>query len=238
MGQLEMFVTLSIFQRHSMIKLNYFIIFFTCYLLSHLSFANEITNQRELKNKIYNFSSRNVDVDMSTKWSLTGLYLEKYSDNYTFIKNPKLKLFNSNLITNISSETAIDPNGNMDEIYLKSNVFVNRNNSSTGDNVKLYTSYAIFYLPKNLIETDKDVTIITSDSTTTGNGLSANLDSGLITILSNVERIVKGGSQLQTIKGNQMIYNTKTDKWVVKNKPANQLKRSIEKKVTTTFDLN
>tara|TARA_Y100000591_G_scaffold229949_1_gene200962 strand:+ start:6334 stop:6999 length:666 start_codon:yes stop_codon:yes gene_type:complete len=221
-----------------MIKLNYFIIFFTCYLLSHLSFANEITNQRELKNKIYNFSSRNVDVDMSTKWSLTGLYLEKYSDNYTFIKNPKLKLFNSNLITNISSETAIDPNGNMDEIYLKSNVFVNRNNSSTGDNVKLYTSYAIFYLPKNLIETDKDVTIITSDSTTTGNGLSANLDSGLITILSNVERIVKGGSQLQTIKGNQMIYNTKTDKWVVKNKPANQLKRSIEKKVTTTFDLN
>ena len=221
-----------------MIKLNYFIIFFTCYLLSHLSFANEITNQRELKNKIYNFSSRNVDVDMSTKWSLTGLYLEKYSDNYTFIKNPKLKLFNSNLITNISSETAIDPNGNMDEIYLKSKVFVNRNNSSTGDNVKLYTSYAIFYLPKNLIETDKDVTIITSDSTTTGNGLSANLDSGLITILSNVERIVKGGSQLQTIKGDQMIYNTKTDKWVVKNKPANQLKRSIEKKVTTTFDLN
>ena len=233
-----MFVTLSIFQRHLMIKLNYFIISFSCLLLSHLSFANEITNQRELKNKIYNFSSKNVDVDMSTKWSLTGLYLEKYSDNYTFIKNPKLKLFNSNLITNISSETAIDPNGNMDEIYLKNNVFVNRNNSSTGDSVKLYTSYAIFYLPKNLIETDKDVTIITSDSTTTGNGLSANLDSGLITILSNVERIVRGGSQLQTIKGNQMIYNTKTDKWVVKNKPANQLKRSIKNKVTTTFDLN
>ena len=66
---------------------------------------------------------------MSTKWSLTGLYLEKYDDNYTFIKNPKLKMFNSNLITNISSETAIDPTGEMSEIYLKSNVLVNRNNS-------------------------------------------------------------------------------------------------------------
>tara|TARA_Y100000022_G_scaffold123384_1_gene106882 strand:- start:166 stop:693 length:528 start_codon:yes stop_codon:yes gene_type:complete len=175
---------------------------------------------------------------MSTKWRLTGLYLEKYSDDYTFIKNPKLKLFNSNLVTNISSETAIDPKGNMDEIYLKSNVFVNRNNSYTGDNVKLYTSYAIFYLPKNLIETDQDVTIITSDSTTTGNGLSANLDSGLITILSNVERIVSDGNQLQSIKGNQMIYNTKTGKWLVKNKPASELKRSIENKVTTTFNLN
>ena len=30
-------------------------------------------------------------------------------------------------------------------------------------------------LPKDLVETDRDVTIITSDSPTTGNGLSANL---------------------------------------------------------------
>jgi len=220
-----------------MIKFNLLIIFFSFLLSSHFLFADNTTNQRELKNKIHNFSSKNVDVDMSTKWRLTGLYLEKYNDNYTFIKNPKLKLFNSNLITNISSETAIDPRGDMDEIYLKSNVFVNRNNPSTGDNVKLYTSYAIFYLPKNLIETDQDVTIITSDSTTTGNGLSANLDSGLITILSDVERIVSNGDQLQTIKGNQMIYNTKTGKWLVKNKPAKIMKDRITKKVITTFDM-
>ena len=233
-----MFVTLSIFQRHLMIKFNLLIIFFSFLLSSYSLFADDTTSQRELKNKIYNFSSKNIDVDMSTKWRLTGLYLEKYNDNYTIIKNPKLKLFNSDLITNISSETAIDPKGTMDEIYLKSNVFVNRNNSYTGDNVKLYTSYAIFYLPKNLIETDQDVTIITSDSTTTGNGLSADLDSGLITILSNVERNVSDGNKLQTIKGNQMIYNTKTDEWIVKNKPASDLKKSIGNKVTTTFNLN
>ena len=200
--------------------------------------ANEPTEQRELKNKIHNFSSKNIDTDMSTKWSLTGLYLEKYDDNYTFIKNPKLKMFNSNLITNISSETAIDPTGEMSEIYLKSNVLVNRNNSSNGNTIKLYTSYAIFYLSRDLIETDRDVTIITSDSTTTGSGLSANLDLGLITILSDAERTIKKDDQLQTIKGNQMIYNTKTDEWIVKNKPASNLKKSIKNKVTTTFNLN
>ena len=200
--------------------------------------ANDSTEQRVLKNKIHDFSSKNIDTNMSTKWSLTGLYLEKYDDNYTFIKNPKLKMFNSNLITNISSDTAIDPNGEMSEIYLKSNVSVNRNNSSNGNTVKLYTSYAIFYLSKDLIETDRDVTIITSDSTTTGNGLSANLDLGLITILSDAERTIIEGDQLQTIKGNQMIYNTKTDEWIVKNKPASNLKKSIKNKVTTTFNLN
>ena len=200
--------------------------------------ANESTEQRQLKNKIHNFSSKNIDTDMSTKWSLSGLYLEKYDDNYTFIKNPKLKMFNTNLVTNISSETAVDPTGEMNEIYLKSNVSVNRNNSSNGNTVKLYTSYAIFYLSKDLIETDRDVTIITSDSTTTGSGLSANLDLGLITILSDAERTIKEGDRLQTIKGNQMIYNTRTDEWIVKNKPASNLKKSIKNKVTTTFNLD
>ena len=210
---------------------NFIVYFFSFLLITNFNvLANESTEQRELKNKIHNFSSKNIDTDMSTKWSLTGLYLEKYDDNYTFIKNPKLKMFNSNLITNISSETAIDPTGEMNEIYLKSNVLVNRNNSSNGNTVKLYTSYAIFYLSKDLIETDRDVTIITSDSTTTGNGLSANLDLGLITILSDAERTIKEGDQLQTIKGNQMIYNTRTDEWIVKNKPASNLKKSIKNK--------
>ncbi len=220
-------------------KFNLIACFFSLLLFTDLNvLASDPTEQRKLKNKIHNFSSKNIDTNMSTKWSLTGLYLEKYDDNYTFIKNPKLKMFNSNLITNISSDTAIDPNGEMSEIYLKSNVSVNRNNSSNGNIIKLYTSYAIFYLSRDLIETDRDVTIITSDSTTTGNGLSANLDLGLITILSNAERTIKEGSQLQTIKGNQMIYNTKTDEWIVKNKPASDLKKSIGNKVTTTFNLN
>ena len=34
-----------------------------------------------------------------------------------------------------------------------------------------------------------------------------------------------------------MIYNTKTGEWTVKNKSADNLKKSIENKVTTTFSL-
>ena len=219
-------------------KFNLITYFFSLFLVSLHVLASDPAEQRTLKNKIHNFSSTNIDSDLSTKWSLKGLYLEKYDDNYTFIKNPKLKMFNSNLITKISSETAIDPTGDMSEIYLESNVVVNRNNSINGNTIKLYTSYAIFYLSKDLFETDRDVTIITSDSTTTGNGLSADLNIGLITILSDAERTIKEGDQLQTIKGNQMIYNTKTEEWIVKNKPANDLKKTIENKVKTTFNLN
>ena len=76
----------------------------------------------------------------------------------------------------------------MIEIYLKNNVYINRTDSSNVSILKLYTSYAIFYLSKDLVETDRDVTIITSDSITTGSGLSANLESGLISVLSNAER--------------------------------------------------
>ena len=54
-------------------------------------------------------------------------------------------MLDSNLVTNISSETAIDPTEQMNEIYLKSNVFINKHNSKNNDIVKLYTSYAIFY---------------------------------------------------------------------------------------------
>ena len=89
-------------------KFNFILYFFSLLLITNFHvLANDSTEQRELKNKIHDFSSKNIDTDMSTKWSLTGLYLEKYDDNYTFIKNPKLKMFNSNLITNISSETAL-----------------------------------------------------------------------------------------------------------------------------------
>ena len=112
-------------------KFKFILYIFSLLLIANLHvLATDIKEQRKLKNKIHNFSSKSIDTDMSTKWNLTGLYLEKYDDNYTFIKNPKLKMFNSNLITNISSETAIDPTGEMSEIYLKSNVLVNRNNSS------------------------------------------------------------------------------------------------------------
>tara|TARA_B100001564_G_C20542479_1_gene624976 strand:- start:718 stop:1032 length:315 start_codon:yes stop_codon:yes gene_type:complete len=103
--------------------------------------------------------------------------------------------------------------------------------------MKIYTSYAIYYVSKNLIETDREVTIITADSVTTGLGLSANINTGITKILSNVKRIVKENNESRTIMGNQMIYNSNNSKWIVKDTPANDLKTTITKKVITTFDI-
>ena len=201
-------------------------------------FASTADKDTKIKNKIFNFSSEKIDAVMSTEWKLSGQYLEKYENNSTLIKNPNLKLYKSNFSTNILSDTAFDPTGEMIEIYLKNNVYINRTDSSNVSILKLYTSYAIFYLSKDLVETDRDVTIITSDSITTGNGLSANLESGLISVLSNAERKIRDGDNTRIIKGNQMIYNTKTKKWIVKNQSALKLKNSIIKKVKTTFSLD
>ncbi len=192
----------------------------------------------KIKNKIFNFTSKKIDEVMSTEWMLSGQFLEKYENNSTLIKNPNLKLYKSSYLTNVLSDTAFDPTGKMNEIYLKNNVYINRTDSTNASILKLYTSYAIFYLSKDLVETDRDVTIVTADSITTGSGLSANLESGLISVLSNAERKIKDGDSIKIIKGNQMIYNTKTKKWMVKNKPALKLKNSIIKKVKTTFSLD
>ena len=77
---------------------------------------------------------------------------------------------------------------------------------------------------------------MTSDSKTTGTGFSANMETGIVTILSNVKRIITENDKIRTIEGNQMIYNTNSDKWVVKNSPAKLMKERITKRVITTFD--
>ena len=125
----------------------------------------------------------------------------------------------------------------MEEIYLKDNVFINREYLSDNILMKMYTSYGILYVSQNLFETDRDITIITSDSTTTGSGLSANMDTGIIRILSNAKRIIRENGNSRVIEGNQMIYDANQEKWVVKNIAANDLKEIITKKVTATFNI-
>ena len=78
---------------------------------------------------------------------------------------------------------------------------------------------------------------MTSDSKTTGKGFSANIETGIVTILSDVKRIITENDKIRTIEGNQMIYNTNNDQWIVKNNPAVTMKERITKKVITTFDL-
>ena len=218
-------------------KIKVRLIFFI-YLLSSISvFGGSSESNILIKNQLYNFSTIKNNKDMAIDWELKGRVLTKYSNNITLIEKPFLNIYKTTSTVDIKSDTAIDPSGNMEEIYLKDNVFINREYLLDNISMKMYTSYAIFYVSKNLFETDRDVTIITSDSTTTGSGLSANMDTGIIRILSNAKRIIRDNDKSRIIQGNQMIYNANDEKWIVKDMPANDLKKIITKKVTTTFNI-
>ena len=217
------------------LKFSFFIIFILCiYNISTHSY--ELTGE-SIKNEIHNFTTIKKDKDFRFEWKLKGYKLSQYGNNITHIKKPRLVIYDEFSLTNINSETAIDPSGNMQEIYLKDNVFISSQKGENQELTKIYTSYAIVYVEKNIIETDRHVTILTSNSKTTGKGFSANIETGIVTILSDVKRMITENDKIRTIEGNQMIYNTNNDQWIVKNNPATTMKERITKKVITTFDL-
>jgi len=207
------------------------------YSYNNTAYSDSLLNSISIKNELYNFSTIKKDKGFRIEWELKGNKLKQYSNNITHIKKPRLLIYDQSSLTNINSETAIDPSGKMEEIYLKDNVFITSQNIEDKALTKMYTSYAIVYVQKNIIETDKDVTIITSDSKTTGTGFSANIETGVVTILSDVRRVITENDEMRTISGNQMIYNTNSGKWIVKNKAAKSMKERITKRVITTFDI-
>ena len=218
------------------IKVAFFTIFTLCSYYNS-AFSDDILDSITVKNELYNFSTIKQNKDFNFEWKLKGHKLSQYSNNIAHIKKPRLLIYDQSSLTNINSETAIDPSGKMEEIYLKDNVFISSQKKEDKSLTRMYTSYAIVYVQENIIETDRDVTIITSDSKTTGTGFSANIETGVISILSNVKRVITENDKIRTIEGNQMIYNTNSGKWIVKNKPAKIMKERITKKVITTFDM-
>ena len=214
-----------------------YIFLIVCLTLSSNLESNESHNTATVKNQVLNFSTIKNDKDMKIQWSLEGELMEKYNNDLTFVSRHELKLFGVSSKTVVKSNTAIDPTGNMDEIYLKNNVYVKRTSNDNSPPIKMYTSYAIFYVSRDLIETDKGVTIITENSKTTGIGMSADLDTGLIMLLEDAKREIKDKDGIRIIQGNKMIYNTNTLEWTVDNSPTDIIKQKIKKKVTTTFNI-
>ena len=215
----------------------YYLIFLICIYMSTPTYGNNIEDNLLIKNQLNNFHTIKKNKDMNIEWELEGHMMTKYENNITLINKPYLNMYRVESTINIKSDTAIDPSGKMEEIYLKNNVFINKEYLTDNTPMKMYTSYAIFYISKNLVETDRDVTIITPDSTTTGSGLSANMDTGMIMLLSNVKRTIKDSDGFRIIEGNQMIYDSNKKKWIVKDLAANDLRKIIKKKVTTTFNI-
>jgi len=214
-----------------------YILLIACLALTTYLESNELSNPGVVKNQVLNFSTIKNDKDMKIQWSLDGELMETFSNDMIFVNRPELKLYRVSSKTVVKSNTAIDPTGTMDEIYLKNNVYVKRTENDNSPPIKMYTSYAIFYVSRDLIETDKDVTIITENSKTTGVGMSADLDAGLIVLLEDTKREIKDKEGIRIIQGNKMIYNTKTNEWTVDNSPSDIIKKKITKKVITTFNI-
>ena len=214
-----------------------YILLISCLVITFNLKSNELSSLGTVKNQVLNFSTIKNDKDMNIQWSLEGELMEKYSNDTTFVSRPELNLYRVSSKTVVKSSTAIDPTGKMDEIYLKDNVYIRRNSNDNSPPIKMYTSYAIFYVSRDLIETDKGVTIITENSKTTGIGMSADLDAGLIVLLDDAKRETKDEEGTRIIQGNKMIYNTNTDEWTVDNSPTDIIKKNIKKKVTTTFNI-
>ena len=215
----------------------YYLIFLIFIYISTPTNGNDIENNPPIKNQLNNFHTIKKNKDMNIEWELEGHMMTKYDNNVTVINKPYLNMYTIESKIDIKSDTAIDPSGKMEEIYLKNNVFITKKYLTDNAPMKMYTSYAIFYISKNLVETDRNVTIITSDSTTTGSGLSANMDTGMITLLSNVKRKIKDNDGFRIIEGNQMVYDSNKKKWIVKDTAAHDLRKVIKKKVTTTFNI-
>ena len=215
----------------------FYIVFLIFIQLSTPTNGNDIEKNLSMKNQLNNFHTIKKNKDMNIEWELKGNMMTKYNNNVTLIDKPYLNMYKIESTINIKSDTAIDPSGKMEEIYLKNNVFITKKYLTDNAPMKMYTSYAIFYISKNLVETDRDVTIITSDSTTTGSGLSANMDTGMIMLLSNVKRKIKDNDGFRIIEGNQMVYDSNKKKWIVKDTAAHDLRKVIKKKVTTTFNI-
>ncbi|MBL6700776.1 MAG: LPS export ABC transporter periplasmic protein LptC [Gammaproteobacteria bacterium] len=214
-----------------------YIILIACLILSSNLESNELSNPGSVKSQVLNFSTIKNDKDMKIQWSLEGELMKKYNNNITFVSRPELKLYRLSSRTIVKSNTAIDPSGDMDEIYLKNNVYVKKISNDNSPPVRMYTSYAILYVSRDLIETDKGVTIITENSKTTGIGMSADLDAGLIVLLEDAKREIKDEEGTRIIQGNKMIYNTNTHEWTIDDSPSDIIKKKIKKKVTTTFNI-
>ena len=131
-----------------------YILLISCLVITLNLKSNELSSLGTVKNQVLNFSTIKNDKDMNIQWSLEGELMEKYSNDTTFVSRPELNLYRVSSKTVVKSSTAIDPTGRMDEIYLKDNVYIRRNSNDNSPPIKMYTSYAIFYVSRDLIETE------------------------------------------------------------------------------------
>ena len=104
----------------------YYLIFLIFIYMSTPTNGNDIENNPPIKNQLNSFHTIKKNKDMNIEWELEGHMMTKYDNNVTVINKPYLNMYTIESKIDIKSDTAIDPSGKMEEIYLKNNVFINK----------------------------------------------------------------------------------------------------------------
>ncbi len=133
---------------------------------------------------------------------------------------------------NVRASHALDPDSLFKSIYLTKHVVFTKIGIDSIKEVIITTTNAILYPSDEIIETDAFATVITSNSTTTGDGVIADVKNGYVKILSNAKRLSYTEERLEQLEGDQMLYNIEKKTWSVIKKP-NDDKMQIQNRVKT-----
>ena len=206
------------------------------YILSNALNYNSVENHDEKISNHFlnNFSMEQTDSNGQVSWILVGEKLEKFPNNTrSEIIEPRMKIHSAETESwNIRAAHALDPDSLFKSIYLTKHVVFNKIAIDASNEITITTTEAILYPSDEIVETDAFATIITPDSTTTGDGVIADVKNGYVKILSNAKRLSYTEERSEQLEGDQMLYNIEKKTWSVIKKP-NDDKMQIQNRVKT-----
>jgi len=222
-------------KRFSLIMLVFLTLIFIEYLLSNALNHNILDKNSTVSNHFLNdFVMTETDKNGLLYWTLNGIRLEKFPNNArSEVWKPEMKIQSKKTeFWTITAEHALDPDSFFKTIYLTGNVVFDKFDNNNNIEAQIKTSTAIIYPNKEIIETEKFATIVTPDSTTTGEGVIADIKNGYIKILSKAKRISYTDKGTEQVQGEKMIYDLEKKTWILLMKETDD-KSDIKERVKT-----
>lgn len=217
------------------IMLVFFALIVIEYILSSALNHNVFDKNSTVSNHYLNdFVMTETDKNGQLYWTLSGVRLEKFPNSpRSEVWKPEMRIKTTETESwTIVAEHALDPDSLFKSIYLTGNVVFDKFDSNNDNEAQIKTSAAIIYPNKEIIETEKFATIVTPNSTTTGEGVIADVKNGYIKILSKAKRISYTDKGSEHLQGEKMIYNLEKKTWVLLMKETND-KSDIKERVKT-----
>ena len=216
-----------------------FILWINNILSEALNYNNLNLDSKTSNHFINKFKMVETNVDGNISWTMQGDRLEKFPNSpRSEVINPIINVNSTETETwIIKAKHALDPDSLFNSIYLTEDVEFNKYDKDNNNEVNIITTEAVVYPDTEIIETIKFVTITTSDSKTTGNGLIADMKNGQIKILSNAKRLSYTDEQSQQLEGDRMMYDLNKRTWVLLKKEGQDDTVKVQERTKTIFKI-